>query len=235
MMKYSFIYIICLLFAFSGCTSPRLEREVKDRPIGRAFVPGNVYTVGDMPIDIKKVLYLPLTHRAGVELGDGVSDALITALRRSGRFELVVLDHEALARMLPNATGFSVGSTVPSSLLQAAGEEYGVDAIMQVEVTQYRPYKPISLGFRGRLFTAEEAKVLWSIDEVFDAGQESVAIGARLYSERFVEQAFPLQSSYSSLFSPRRFVSYVGQVTFETLPKLILCGFNSVGLFAESK
>ena len=72
MMKYSFIYIICLLFAFSGCTSPRLEREVKYRPIGRAFVPGNVYTVGDMPIDIKKVLYLPLTHRAGVELGDGV-------------------------------------------------------------------------------------------------------------------------------------------------------------------
>ena len=50
-------------------------------------------------------------------------------------------------------------------------------------------------------------------------GKSQLRSGARVHSERFVQQAFPLQSSYSSLFSPRRFVAYVGHVAFDTLPR----------------
>ena len=218
MIQYLMPCLLCLFFFLQGCTSPRLERQIKDLPVGRSFVPENVHAVKRLPKEFVRVLCLPVVGR--IEVDDSVSEALVSALRRAARFEVILVDRAVLARVVPNWSELYVDGKVPAALIQWARETYGVDAIVQLQVSQYRPYKPICFGLRGRLFTANEtADVLWSIDEVFDAGQESVAIGARVHSERFVEQAFPLQSSYSSLFSPRRFVAYVGHVAFDTLPR----------------
>jgi hypothetical protein len=220
-MPYLLMLLSLCVLVMVGCTSPRLEREYKDKPIGQSFEPRNFYRVDLMPRDVSRVLYLPPVVSEGSEFDPELSQVLLTALRRSGRFAVVDISSVELARILPHGFDFTVDQSVPEFLLTQASLSYGADAIMQVEISQYRPYKPISIGLRARLFRVRDGSVLWTIDETFDAGQESIAIGARRYSERYVEQAFPLQSSYSSLFSPRRFAAYVGHVTFDTLPDLV--------------
>ena len=106
----------------------------------------------------------------------------------------------------------------PSMLSMA--NRYAVDGILQMELTHYRPYKPLQLGVRSRLVHLNESgDVLWSVDEMFDSGDKTVAIAARKYAEEYVDQPFPLQSSYSVLMSPSRYAAYVGNALFETLPK----------------
>ena len=64
--------------------------------------------------------------------------------------------------------------------LAALKDEYDVQAILELQLTHYRAYKPQLLGVNARLFTLDSVKpeVLWALDSLFDAGQDSVALGS---------------------------------------------------------
>lgn len=213
--------LLCLLLG--ACTSPRIERNLRDKPIGQSFTPKNIYAVELLPPGFNRVLVLPPTNPKGGDLSPELQDAMLVALRQVARFEVVfpgsgsgTVDASAsLPRRLTELP-------LPAAIVQEA-ERRGVDGILQFRFTHYRPYKPMQIGLRARLVALRgegqpEGGVLWEIDELFDAGHKAVAIGARRYAEARLEQAFPLQSSYSVLMSPVRFAGYVGHTAFETLP-----------------
>jgi len=217
-----FLCSVFFLWGIAGCTSPRLEHAARDTPVGRSYQPDNVYAVESLPPGFDRVLVLPLKDPSGDPLSSELTDSVLASLRRIGRFDVIpsgpvgsgLSDSRVDASILAN-------QPIPVEILSEASR-LGVDGILQLRLTHYRPFKPLQIGLRGRLIDLGQSQsggqVLWEIDELFDAGQQSVAIGARKYSEAYIEQAFPLQSSYSSLMSPVRFAGYVSLVAFETLP-----------------
>jgi hypothetical protein len=207
------------LLVLTGCTSPRLEHSMRDRPIGTAYKPSNVYAVIELPTEFDRVLLLPPSDPTGGELSSELVDALIAALRRTARFEVIPSGQAFAAISDPGIQlPLLAGQAIPPAIL-AEAQRLQAKGIMQLQFTHYRPYKPLQIGLRGRLLELKgQGRVLWEIDELFDAGQKSVAIGARRYADAHIEQPFPLQSSYSVLMSPVRFAGYVGTVSFGTLP-----------------
>lgn len=189
---------------------------MRDRPIGPAYHPDNVFAVKHLPLEFERVLVLPILNEDGGMVRPEIQDAFIAALRSTGRFEIILSPE--LAQSEDSASFIAKGLPLPLRVLEVA-KLYDADGIMQVDLTHFRPYKPLQIGVRSRLLSLNErGDILWSIDELFDAGRKDVAIGARKYAEANIEQPFPLQSSYSVLMSPVRFASYVGTTAFNTLP-----------------
>jgi hypothetical protein len=187
--------------------------------MGPGYEPKNVFAVGELPDGFQRVLVLPPTDPAGDPLSAELADALLASLRQAGRFEVLPSGeaYRAISKLAREAPLVSKGP-VPAAVLEEAAR-LGADGILELHMTHYRPYKPLQVGLRGRLVSlTDEGQVLWEIDELFDAGQKRVATGARRYAETYIEQPFPLQSSYSVLMSPLRFTRYVGHMAFETLP-----------------
>jgi len=219
MPKTPILFCACFLLGLlAGCTSPRLEREAKDTPLGSEYQPANVYKVPGESLTVTRVAVLPFI---AVDLGfpfmPEVEAALIHELRATGRFEVLIVPQ----RWVFETTGIpdlSYSGQLPVELLAKIEREFRTTTVLQTEVTSFRPYKPIRLGLRSRLYSASENRVLWACDEVFSAGNRKVMLGARRYAENEIDQPYPLQSSYSALLSPRRFAGYVGQTLFNTLP-----------------
>jgi len=210
--------VVLLLPILSGCTSPRLERELSDRPMGKAYQPVNIFADPVLSAEFQTVLVLPFAKTGlSFEWMPAVESAMISSLRKAGRFNIVVLPAEALYD-LTGSHEIPMASPVPASVLEVAWQQYQADGVLQMEVTAFRPYKPMEIGVQGRLFQTAGNRVIWSCDEFFDAGNQAVVTGARKYAETYLDQRYPLQSSYSALLTPQRFGGYVGHVLFETLP-----------------
>lgn len=218
------VFLFLILFSLTACTSPRLERQWKDRPIGRAFAPQNVYAAGELDPAVRLVAVLPFSESgAQIEFMPEAEQALVEALRRQGRFEVVQVSVADLDRVI-GKTRIALRDEMPSDLRAYLQERLGADAVMQNEITAFRPYKPMVLGLQSRLVALPGGEILWSCDEILDAGNERVALGARKFSESELDQPYPLQSSYSSLLSPQRFAAYVGHTLYATLPPRALSG-----------
>ncbi|MEX0322913.1 MAG: hypothetical protein AB3N63_12190 [Puniceicoccaceae bacterium] len=217
-----------ILLIVAGCTSPRAGREFRDMPIGIPYKPDNVYSVESLPTDFKRVVILPFSlNRLDHDFMPGVEAAMINALRRQARFEIVQVSADELYKLLGD-DNLTFDKPIPVQLLEKIQAGYGADGILQTEITAFRPYKPILIGVQTRLFTAAGDRILWSCDEVFDAGNEKIALGARIHAEKELQQPYPLQSSYSALISPQRFGSYVGHIMYKTLPPRTLTDDSSL-------
>ncbi|MFO7725290.1 MAG: hypothetical protein R6V45_07035 [Oceanipulchritudo sp.] len=221
-MKLSSIAVPAILLLgvalFSGCTSPRLERAVRDHPRGEAYAPDNIYAEAELPAAVRTVAVLPFgTDRLAHPFMPEVETVLINKLRAGGRLN-VVLVPASLVHEVTGSYSVAYNEPLPVELFERVREAYRADAILQTEVTAFRPYKPMLLGLRSRLLERSGKQVLWACDEIFDGGNKAVLTGARKYAEVHLDQPYPLQSSYSSLLSPQRFAGYVGETLYATLP-----------------
>ena len=97
--------------------------------------------------------------------------------------------------------------------------ELGCDAVIFPELTQYRPYAPLVIGWNLKLVSLKNQQILWAIDEVFDAGDIAVANGARRYQMRREAANPALAESRQILTSPRVFGQYTAETVLDTLPE----------------
>ncbi len=205
-----------LLLFVAGCQTPAFDDPAR---IGPFFQPVN--HAGDPALDptLRRVVLLPV---CGGALADGETAASMdgifaTELQRQNRFEVVVLTR-AEARRRFGADEFSSVSALPPGFLARLKREFAADAVLWIDVTAYRAYRPLALGVRAKLATVEQTRLVWTFDTVFSADDPAVANAAR---QHFVDQthtAVPADLTRSALQSPRRFATYVAAATFATLP-----------------
>jgi hypothetical protein len=123
---------------------------------------------------------------------------------------------------LLNLTGrsrWSAEDALPTNIVKTIREAVGCDAILFTRMTQYRPYPPIAIGWSLKMIECKESQVIWSVDEMFDAGDGTVANAARRYYQENLHQPEPLSDSRSILASPRRFGQYTMHAVLSTLPE----------------
>jgi hypothetical protein len=90
--------------------------------------------------------------------------------------------------------------------------------VLICRLTQYRAYEPLAIGWRLKLLDTDEPRIVWAVDEVFDARQPAVANAARRFAQAHPEPVPPVADSRRILLSPRRFAQYTAREVFKTLP-----------------
>ena len=221
--------MIALLIA--GCAS--MPRSLDD--IGPRYKPVNIYRQSDvLPTRIRRVAVLPLTTPASTALlASGVEDLetiLYAELEKSGRFEVIPVSAEQL-REWTGQSSWRADEQLPLNLLERLRDGTGCDAVLFCQLIRYQPYEPLAIGWKFSLVEKGETakdlttssrdtglRILWSADEVLDAGDVGVANAARAYYSQHLRNEAPLSDSSTVLGSPSRFGQYTLNALFATLP-----------------
>jgi hypothetical protein len=202
----------------SGCTSLRLHDPVA----GVAYTPQNVYcSLGQLPVHVRRVAVLPMIaaqrsteFEAGCEI---LEPTVAEELGRTHKFELIRVPPEQLRR-LTGRPGWSAEESLPPRFLERLRDEFDCDAVLFLRLTQFRAYPPLAVGLSFKLVEVDKAEFIWAVDEVFDASQAAVVIGARRFQQSREQLPTLLADSRSILNSPRNFGRYAADSVFHTLP-----------------
>lgn len=215
---------VCLLAATHAwlLTSCSIDRPM-DVVTGAAYTPSNVHRdAPKLPINLRRVAVLPLatsldsSHETAAR--ECLEPILLEELAKTGRFEIVKVSPEKLQQRTGQPRWLAEAK-LPAGFLQSIQDTYACDAVLFSQVTVFRAYPPLAIGWRLKLVGMPGTLTHWAVDEVFDAGQPAVVNGARLYQKGQQQPGGPFDDSRAILQSPRRFGHYTAATLVGTLPQ----------------
>ncbi len=205
----------CLL---TGCATTRegIVDRVQEREY---FRPMNYTGEPRLPWNVRRVLLLPVCGGSIVppESAATLEEVFASELQRQLRFEVVRLSRPECMRRF-GAPEFSSTAALPHDFLVTLGREFSADAVLFVDLTSYRAYRPLALGVRAKLATVEQTRLIWTFDEIFSAEDPAVGNSVRHYYGAADATGIPLNAAHGALQSPSKFAAYVAAATFNTLP-----------------
>jgi hypothetical protein len=207
------------LALLSGCMTPSFDDPAR---LGPFFTPQN--HVGDASLGgLRRVVVLPVCGGAlaPVETVAALDPVIVAALQQQHRFEVVPLTREQSRREFHFEEIPSVAA-LPHDFLATLQREFAADAVLFIDITVFRPYRPIGLGLRAKLATLSTApRLVWTFDNVFSADDPAVANSARQHFLGADRGGVPADLSPGVLQSPARFAEYAADAMFATLPPVV--------------
>lgn len=187
---------------------------------GEEYRPENVYSsVTNLPANLKRVAVLPLTVRArqaGLKDACETLDPLVmAALLETRKFEVTRLS-EAECRTATGQSTWTGEEELPADFFAALNKSSGCDAVFFCQLTAFRGYAPLAIGWRMKLVDVRSRQILWAGDEVFDAGQNSVKNGAQRYQAAHIHGVE--NGDWAMENSPSYFGQYSLAKLLDTLP-----------------
>lgn len=205
------------LALLSGCQSgPQVHVDWRGGPF---FTATNYSGLTEMPAEVRRVAVLPLAGIEGLppDSAAALDSAMRSALLGEARFEIAPVPVETV-RAFAGKPAVASTDAMPAGLFARIQHDLGVDAVLLIDITQYRPYAPLALGVRVKLATCSESpEVFWAFDTLYDVRNPAVANSARNYAIGGRPALF--DSGAAALQSPSRFASYVFADAFSLLPK----------------
>lgn len=207
------------MLCLTGCDTLIEQHKLA---VGPTFVPANVFRAeAKLPATLKRVVVLPLaTKQPGSDMETACASLepiLLTELAKTTSFELVSLPPARL-RHWSGRADWATTDRLPTNFFAQIRQDTGCDAVLFCELTQYRPYPPLSIGWRVQLVEATGPKVEWVFDDVFDASDAGVANAARKYHLARATGPAALVDPSEILNSPRRFGGYTAHALAATCP-----------------
>jgi hypothetical protein len=206
-------------FILAGCVTPAINDPAR---VGPFFTPVNFS--GEPSLGgLRRVVLLPVYGGtlAGLETVAAFDPVFAAALQRQNRFEVVVLSREDCLRKF-RAAEFSSVAALPRDFLTVLKRDYAADAVIFVDITVFRAFRPLAIGLRGKLATLDGTRLVWTFDEVFGAEKPAVANSARRHVLVGDRSDVPADLSPAVLQSPARFADYAATAMFATLPPVTL-------------
>jgi hypothetical protein len=191
--------------------------------VGPRYRPTNIYQASEtLAPELKRVAVLPLasvTPAAEAEFGcKTLAPILLAELAKAQRFEAVPVSPEQLWR-LTGRLEWKGDERLPRAFFDRLREALGCEAVLFPRLTHYQPYQPLMVGWHLTLVDSKAVRVLWSVDEVFDASQAAVVRAAWRYAARDPAPS-PFSADLTSVLrSPRLFGQYTASAITATLPK----------------
>lgn len=222
--------VIVLAAAFAigltGCTTPPLHDSARRGPF---YTPANHAGDPQLPANLRRVVLLPVAGGsvADAESAAALNPVFIAELQKQNRFEIVALTREECLHRFRVEEILSTAA-LPHDFMARLRREHAADAVMFVDVTAYKPYRPLLLGVRAKLAMIDpEVRIVWTFDNVFSAADPAVENSARHHFIDSDRGRTPADLTLAVLQSPTRFASYVAATTFATLPPVYTAPANS--------
>ncbi len=138
----------------------------------------NVYRAAPvLPADLRRVAVLPLRSEgssadlpAGCEI---LQPVLLVELGKTKKFEVVPVDSEDM-RSLSGRMKWTGNETLPADLFDILQRVYGCDAVLFAELTVFRAYAPLAVGWRLKLVNVRTHQIIWAADEIGDESSGKV-------------------------------------------------------------
>ncbi len=202
----------------TGCAGLESTRGIP----GPEYIPANVHVASSsLPPGIRRVALLPLSvtdTRADPEMvRESLQPVFQGELIKAGRFEVVTVSPSRLQEWTGRPEWLA-SEELPPDLLTRLGENTGCDAVLFAQITEYRAYRPVAVGFRLQLVDVTQGMVWWAADEVIDSHDPVVANSARRYHLSHAARPRKLTDPDEILTSPRRFARYAAGVLIATCP-----------------
>ena len=203
---------------FSGCQSAPPHASV----IGPGCRPNNVFVYPPkLSLDFRRVAVMPLSpETVAGDLPEGcaaLTPVLWEQLGKTRKFEIVAVNAETL-RIRTGRMNWTGAENLPPDFFAFLRHEYSCDGVLFAELTAYRGYSPMAVGWRLKLVDSRSGQILWSADEMFDAGRAKVARGLQKFEEPPVIWAFYHQDNWLALNSPCQLGRYSAAAVLDTLP-----------------
>lgn len=213
-MKIFTLFLTIILMA----TSCRKFEEEKVVARAEPFVPQNLYPIERLPAYINRVAVMPCYYPdPDSTLLSFADDIFNQELSQERIFETVRIQPSFLKRAYGEVR-MSSSSTLPEGFLKAVEANTMANAILFIDLSSYKPYKPMSLSVRAKLVDIKSGEFHWAIDETFDTGHANVIVGASIFQEKAQVRALSQKTSGSVVHSPRSFTKYIASTVFSTLP-----------------
>jgi len=141
---------------------------------------------------------------------------LLEELIRTEKFEVVPVNSEILRRHTGRAD-WTGAETLPADFFSLLQREYGCDAVLFSELTTFRAYAPLTVGWRMKMVDVHTRQIIWAADEVFDA-KAAAGVGVWLiqHGRQLITPEF--SDEWVVLNSPTRFGRYSAARLLATLP-----------------
>jgi hypothetical protein len=228
------VFLGAISGGLTGCSG---VRNPLDPAIAGPFhKPANYFLASPkLPAGVRRVAMLPLTSpqndvsaKSGI---DALQPILYGELTKARLFEVLLISNDKLEEWT-GKPAWDRDDVLPADFLVKIKEQTGCDAILFSQLSYYRPYPPLAVGWRLLLVKAEGGEVIWSVDEIFDAGEPRVMNSARRYemeNERVNSEvskhvttqygaAFPSRvPGLEGINSPRHFAKYAASAAIQTL------------------
>ena len=210
-------FLALATFFLSGCaTGP--SATMADRPKA-----DNVYRLSPyLPADVRRVAVLPISVGRDdwqAEAGRAQLEVVLREeLGRVKRFELVVVTPEQL-QIWTGKPAWLAEEKLPAAFLGTLREKLGCDGVLFSHLRPYHAFQPIVLGWNLKLVDVRRLEILWSADELFDAGQASVASQARQFESGGTWRSWFSSETGTILLSPRQFSQFTLNTLLATLPE----------------
>mgnify|MGYP001412467650 CR=1 FL=1 len=205
------------LIALAGCMHPPAHDSARVGPFHAAVNHG---AQTQLPANLRRVVLLPV---AGGSVADAESSATLSAvfaaeLQKCNRFEVVTLTREDVQRRFRQPEVLSTAA-LPHDFMVKLRRDLAVDGVMFVDLTAYKPYRPLVIGVRAKLAMAgEDVQLVWAFDNIFSTADPAVANSARNHFIDSDRGGVPADLSPGVLHSPSKFAEYVAAQAFSTLP-----------------
>ena len=218
--------LMLVLAITSGC------RTVTKKPgavIGPFHKPTNYHLAGgEMPADMRRVALLPLTsaldtreHRSGRAI---LQETMHTQVAHAGLFEVVIVP-PAKMEALTGKSAWRMIEELPNDFIEQIMKEYDCQGVLFSHLSVYKPYPPLSIGWRmGLVHLSSESNngtVVWEFDEVFNAGEKHVINSAIRNGVKNGLSDPELDYDFGLLNSPRRFGRYTAEEVVMTMQRLV--------------
>ena len=172
----------------------------------------NVYISPDgLPANLQRVAVMPLVPGRGnrsAERGVPLIQQLFTEeLSRARIFDVVTLTPDRLDTLI-GIKALYADSRLPVEFISKIKEETGCQAVLFAELTTFRAYPPVAVGWKLHLFDLETEELIWAADEVFDGGQASVANALRRHIREKLSPNNAAATQLLVLDSPREMARF---------------------------
>jgi len=204
----------------AGCATPEALTLTTPPPAH----PANVFLdPAFLAADLKRVAVLQVScdSRDSDRLAarDAFGPVLQNELIQTRKFEVISVSAE-VERRLTGQPAWNAAELLPEDFFTTLNDHFACDAVLFSELTTFRAYPPLAVGWRLRLVDTRSHRTLWAVDELFDAADPAVTSAARRYFRN--AQPAPGRSAATAdwvlVNSPRAFGQYAVAEVLNTLP-----------------
>ena len=219
-VRLLFTTLLLSLLLGTGCS----VLQPAQRALGSAYHPHNVFAWSPtLPPNIRRVALLPLAcDETSPEIAQGrcaLEPILREELIKARQFEVTPIDRDGLRNRTGQAA-WNCAETLPPDLISWLAESSGCDAVFFCQLTVFRGYAPLAVGWRMRLVDVRTHNTLWAADEVFDSQRLDVQVGARRHQLAGRRNCQPAPDEWVIENSPRQFGQYAAAELLAGMPGL---------------
>lgn len=229
--------------ALTGCENPGNSRTVKDKPNASSTTgrikklsqptmtapPQEVASGIAWPAGMRRLAVMPIHANRPIDDVQRDMDGIFRGeLSKVVKYEIVEIPRQEMLN-LGGHESISSSAVIPNDVIKALRQKYAADAVMFIDFTVFRPYRPIAIGVRAKIVELRNMEIIWMADGILDTAEPDVAEMATQFAGsglniRYISSTIPqgrkreaASGNQVILQSPRLFAGFVAHEAFSTL------------------